>query len=289
MDRCRAGAAGSGAPRARRGRERAPAAARSSAAAPLLERQALGCRACARCLAPPWRHEEHEDGELLSFFTGGRATWCCGPRNCVLRRRTAISCAPAALTPDESRADLHRLDGRRLPLDGHAGPREHQPLPLHLPQLPRAVSRATGSGSSWRSTGAWQLLGVPSAFEMTPEFLPLDLPARGTACSKCVASAGATRTSSALSLPVLDGPPVRFLVSHHVALNGDDGSAGAAAPWRREGMTSSWRAVPGASSAAVSRTVASSSRRRPAPVQRSAATSCYSRTGGRAASRFCAS
>ena len=38
-----------------------------------------------------------------------------------------------------------------------------------------------------------------------------------------------------LSIEVISGRPARFLISHHVALNGDDGSAAGAAHWRRDG------------------------------------------------------
>ena len=86
----------------------------------------------------------------------------------VLRPHGQILRTGGALTPDESAPDLHRLDGRRVSLDGHPGPCEHQPVSLDLPQLPRACSAATVSGCSSSWTGFWHLLDIPSAFEMSP-------------------------------------------------------------------------------------------------------------------------
>ena len=80
----------------------------------------------------------------------------------------------------------------------------------------------------------WQLLNVPSAFEMSPD-----------ACRWIYRHAGGVIQVRAearhepqeltLSLEVLAGGPARFLISHHVALNDDDGNAPGAAVWRREG------------------------------------------------------
>ncbi len=83
--------------------------------------------------------------------------------------------------------------------------------------------------------GNWQLLGVPSAFEMSP-----------AACSwiyrydggelQVRSAARADDHDMSLVLRVTAGPPLRFLVSHHLALNGDDGSAPGAALWRQQGQ-----------------------------------------------------
>ena len=67
-----------------------------------------------------------------------------------------------------NRADLDRVDGRRLPFDGDAGPRQHQPLPVDACAAISACSARTGCACSSRSTARWHLLGVPSAFEMRP-------------------------------------------------------------------------------------------------------------------------
>jgi cellobiose phosphorylase len=82
--------------------------------------------------------------------------------------------------------------------------------------------------------GRWQLLGVPSAFEMRPG-----------SCRWIYRHAhGALELTSAvhdgahalgLRARVLDGPPVAWLATLHVALGGDDGNASLPIPWRMEG------------------------------------------------------
>jgi cellobiose phosphorylase len=82
--------------------------------------------------------------------------------------------------------------------------------------------------------GTWQLLEVPSAFEMSP-----------CTCSwiyrydhgeiQVRSAAGADAHEMTLVLRVTAGPPLRFLISHHLALNGDDGSAPGPGLWRQQG------------------------------------------------------
>jgi cellobiose phosphorylase len=77
--------------------------------------------------------------------------------------------------------------------------------------------------------GAWQQLGVPSAFEIEPEGCRwlykhdgglIEVRSRTLAAPQALA----------LQLRVLAGRPLRLLVTHHVALGGDDGSAAVAVP-----------------------------------------------------------
>jgi cellobiose phosphorylase len=70
---------------------------------------------------------------------------------------------------------------------------------------------------------AWHLLDVPSAFEMTPD--------RSRWIYKHAGGLIAVRSTAAvdrheltLAVEVLSGEPVRFFLSNHVAINGDDGS-----------------------------------------------------------------
>jgi cellobiose phosphorylase len=71
--------------------------------------------------------------------------------------------------------------------------------------------------------GGWHLLDVPSACEMTPDgFRWIYLHAGGRIEAR--AFAAVSRHELWLSVEVLDGAPCRFLVSHHVAVGGDDGA-----------------------------------------------------------------
>jgi cellobiose phosphorylase len=81
--------------------------------------------------------------------------------------------------------------------------------------------------------GGWHLLGEPSAFEMTPSgarwlYRHADL------LLEVLSWAALDRHELWLAARVLAGAPCRFLVSHHVALNGDDGADAVPARWARD-------------------------------------------------------
>ncbi|HEX7489978.1 MAG TPA: hypothetical protein VF341_13805, partial [Anaeromyxobacteraceae bacterium] len=82
--------------------------------------------------------------------------------------------------------------------------------------------------------GRWQLLGVPSAFEIRPGSCRwIYRHAHGALSLTSAAQDGAHALS--LRARVLDGPPVAWLATLHVALGGDDGDAPLPIPWRMEG------------------------------------------------------
>jgi cellobiose phosphorylase len=81
---------------------------------------------------------------------------------------------------------------------------------------------------------AWHLLGEPSAFEMTPSGARW-LYRHREGLLEVRSAAAVDRHELWLTAQVLRGEPCRFLVSHHVALNGDDGSDALPATWRRDG------------------------------------------------------
>src|SRR5215831_15591912 len=71
--------------------------------------------------------------------------------------------------------------------------------------------------------GGWHLLGPPSAFAMTPSGARW-LYKHAGGLLEVQSWAAVDRHELWLSARVLAGPPRRFLISHHVALNGDDGA-----------------------------------------------------------------
>jgi 1,2-beta-oligoglucan phosphorylase len=81
--------------------------------------------------------------------------------------------------------------------------------------------------------GGWHLLGVPSAFAMTPSGARWLYKHAGGVLEVC-SWAAVDRHELWLSARVLEGPARRFLVSSHVALNGDDGSDARPARWTRD-------------------------------------------------------
>jgi hypothetical protein len=91
--------------------------------------------------------------------------------------------------------------------------------------------------------GGWYQLGVPSAFEMSPDSCRWIYRHRGGLIE--VRSAAPDDIHELrLSLTVLEGAPVRFLITHHIALNGDDGSASLPASYELIGDTVFVKAIP---------------------------------------------
>ncbi len=71
--------------------------------------------------------------------------------------------------------------------------------------------------------GGWQLLDVPSAFEMSPQGCRWYYRHAG-GLIRVESRAPTDRHELLLSVEVLEGGPLRLLLSNHVAINGDDGS-----------------------------------------------------------------
>ena len=153
-------------------------------------------------------------------------------------------------------------------------------------RLPRACSARTASGSSWRCAGGWQLLDVPSAFEMSP-----------SSCRWIYKHAGGTDRGQSwaavdrhelrlVARRARGSRPCRFLISHHVALNGDDGADAVPVRCRRDARRRRVRFAPDTDLGR--RFPDGSFRIEPAPgttrPSGSAATSCSSPTAARAAS-----
>src|SRR4030095_7743752 len=69
--------------------------------------------------------------------------------------------------------------------------------------------------------GGYALLDVPSAWEVSPSACRW-LYAHAGGLIEVRVTAPTTRHAIELEIAVLDGPPARFLLSNHVALNGDD-------------------------------------------------------------------
>ena len=178
--------------------------------------------------------ERDERGALLSFFHGEA-------RHVVLRAKEL-----AVLRPHGHllRTGLHTTpDERSLTSTAWMGGVFHSMLTQGHVSINRFLStvrsylglfRSHGQRVFIESDGAWRLLDVPSAFEMWPEGCRWIY--RHTAgVLEVRAEAANDRHEMRLAIEVRSGPPVRFLITHHVALNGDDGAARGAVEWRREG------------------------------------------------------
>jgi cellobiose phosphorylase len=180
----------------------------------------------------PRRHEERDEaGQLLSFFHDDDAHVVLRAKELAVRRPHGhILRSGSALTPDEGAlTSTPWMAGvfHSMVTQGHVG-------------INRFLSTVRGWLGQFRShglrlfvaiDGRWQLLGVPSAFEMQPAACRW-LYRRGDSLIEVVADARTDRHELGLRLRVRAGPPRALLASLHIALAGDDGEDGGSADWR---------------------------------------------------------
>lgn len=206
------------------------------ASAPLLAVQDLAADALGRLFPGAARHAEHDAaGHLLSFFHDDHA-------HVVLRAKEAAVMRPHGhllrsgrhAVPDETAlTSTVWMAGvfHSLVTQGHVG-------------INQCLSTVRGALGQFRAHGerifidagrGWQLLGVPSAFELRPESCRwLYRHADGL----LEVRSGVRHAPHALTLDVrvLEGGPLKLRISHHVTLGGDDGVTPAAPlPLRAEG------------------------------------------------------
>jgi len=192
-------------------------------AAPLLEAQELTDAEIADLFGGERRQEEKEDGKALSFFTGAN-------RHVVLKAKELKALRPHgqilrtgyALIPDEAALTSNTWMGgvfHSMVTQGHVSINRF----LSTPHTYLSLLRGNGQRLFVELESGWHLLDVPSAFEMTPESSRWIY--KHAAGLIAVRSAAAIdRHEFTLSVEVMSGNPVRFLLSNHVAINGDDGS-----------------------------------------------------------------
>ncbi|HKS54801.1 MAG TPA: hypothetical protein VJS12_05925 [Steroidobacteraceae bacterium] len=181
------------------------------------------------------RHEERdEQGTLLSFFTGNDNHVVLRAKELrVLRPHGHMLRTGLHVTPDETaltstawmRGVFHSMVTQ-----GHVSFNRF----LSTTHSYLGLFRSHGQRLFVELEGAWHLLDLPSAFAMS-----------ATGCRWIYRHAGGTIEVRAaarsdpheltLEVDVAPATPLRLLISHHVALNGDDGSTAGAASWRSEG------------------------------------------------------
>ena len=204
-------------------------------AAPVLHTSNLDAEELRRFFASPWRHEEVDDrGERLSFFYGA-------DRHVVLRAKEVRVQRPHGhllrtgrhTTPDETAlTSTAWMNGvfHSMVTEGHVSINRF----LSTIHTYLGLFRSHGQRVFAQIEENWQLLDLPSAFEMSPEGCRW-IYRHSAGVIQVRAEAHSDPHELTLSVEVLSGPPARFLISHHVALNDDDGSAPGAALWRLEG------------------------------------------------------
>jgi cellobiose phosphorylase len=204
------------------------------AVAPLLECRDLDEPELRKLFPPAWRHEERDGARLLSFFCGeqghvvlrAKEARTQRPHGHILRTGQARVPEEAALTSTVWMSGVFHS----MVTQGHVSINRF----LSTAHSWLALFRSHGLRIFMEVDGRWQLLGVPSAFEMRPGSCRwIYRHAHGAIELTSAVHDGA----HALSLRgrVLDGPPVAWLATLHVALGGDDGNATLPIPWRMEG------------------------------------------------------
>ncbi|MEJ0036055.1 MAG: hypothetical protein WDO68_08220 [Gammaproteobacteria bacterium] len=191
------------------------------------------------------RHEERDErGALLSFFHGDAHHVALRSKELtVLRPHGHILRSGVHVTPDESAlTSTAWMNGvfHSMVTQGHVSINRF----LSTVHSYLTLFRSHGQRVFIERDGQWHLLDTPSAFEISPGACRWIY--RHDAGEIHVRS-GAKESPHELTLEieVKSGSPARFLISHHVALNGDDGSAPGAALWRREGDSVTLFPAPG--------------------------------------------
>jgi cellobiose phosphorylase len=180
------------------------------------------------------RHEERdEQSTLLSFFHGDDHHVVLRAKELrVLRPHGHIMRTGLRLTPDEtaltSTAWMHGVF-HSMVTQGHVSFNRF----LSTTHSYLGLFRSHGQRIFVELDGAWHLLDMPSAFAMT-----------GSACRWIYRHAGGTIEVRAeahsdpqeltVAVAVRPAKPLRFLISHHIALNGDDGSTAGPVSWRTQ-------------------------------------------------------
>jgi 1,2-beta-oligoglucan phosphorylase len=202
--------------------------------APLLAADDLDDSELATLFGASRRHEERDyTGALLSFFHANDAHVVLRAKELIVKRPHGhILRSGGALEPDEaSLTSTPWMAGvfHSMVTQGHVG-------------INRFLSTVRGWLGQFRSQGLrlfiqidgrWQLLGVPSAFEMRPAACRWIYKHAGGVI-EVVTDVHGDAHGLGLRVRVLAGPPLPMLASLHVALAGDDGEVGGAAHWRRD-------------------------------------------------------
>lgn len=194
------------------------------ASAPLLQSVELHQAAVQALFPGEWRHEERdEQGTLLSFFHGDDCHVVMRAKELrVLRPHGHMLRTGLHVTPDESAlTSTAWMNGvfHSMVTQGHVSFNRF----LSTTHSYLGLFRTHGQRIFVELDGAWHLLDVPSAFEMARDACRW-IYRQGDRTIEVRAEARSDAHELTLSVEVSPATPVRLLISHHVALNGDDGS-----------------------------------------------------------------
>ncbi len=204
------------------------------ASAPLLQALDLDVAEIDAVFGRARRHEELDGDTLLSFFHGEQAYVVLRAKELRTQRPHGhILRSGAALTPDETAlTSTVWMAGvfHSMVTQGHVSINRF----LSTVRGWLGQFRSHGQRILVRNGGVWQQLGVPSAFEVEPGACRWLYRHAGGLIEVRAAVEDAPHALT-LEARVLEGAPLRWRVTHHIALAGDDGSAAAPACLRAQG------------------------------------------------------
>jgi cellobiose phosphorylase len=187
--------------------------------------------------------EYGEDGRLWSFFTGKNRHVVLKAKECrVLRPHGHILRTGHGWTPDEAGlTSTVWMAGvfHSMLTQGHVSINRV----LSTTRSYLGLLRSPGQRVFVEAGEGWRLLDLPSAFEMAPESCRWVYRHAG-GLIEVRAQALRERHELTLEIEVLAGEPVRCLVSHHVAANGDDGAEAVPVRFERDGAGVFVRPIP---------------------------------------------
>ncbi|MFZ0614294.1 MAG: hypothetical protein WAM73_18770 [Desulfobacterales bacterium] len=193
------------------------------ASAPLLDAQDLTEAEIAGLFGTERRAVEREDGKTLSFFAGThRHVVLKAKELSVLRPHMQILRTGHRLVPEEAALASNTWMGgvfHAMVTQGHTSINRF----LSATHGYLGLFRGNGLRLFVEMAGGWHLLDVPSAFEMTPGSSRW-IYKHPAGLIDIRSAAPADSHELTLAAKVLSGTPLRFFLSWHVALNGDNGS-----------------------------------------------------------------
>jgi cellobiose phosphorylase len=215
--------------------EETPHAATLFSSAPLLKALELSPEELRDLFGSQWRHVEvDENGTRVSFFHGKESHVVLRAKELrVQRPHGHLLRTGRNTTPDETAlTSTAWMSGvfHSMVTEGHVSINRF----LSTVHTYLGLFRSHGQRVFVQDGDQWRLLNVPSAFEISPNRCRW-IYQHDKGAIHVTSEARTDPHLLVLSIEVKSGSPARFLISNHVSLNDDDGSAPGAALWKRTG------------------------------------------------------
>jgi 1,2-beta-oligoglucan phosphorylase len=188
------------------------------------------------------RQVEYRDGQKLSFFTGKASHVALRRKEVqVLRPHGHLLRSGGALIPDEAAMTSTAWMGgvfHSMVTQGHVSINRF----LSTCHTYLGLFRSHGQRMFVELDGRWHQLGLPSAFEMSLDSCRWIYRHAG-GLIEVNSTAPDDQHELNLTVNVRDGAPCRFLITHHVAMNGDNGSSSVPVQYEMRGKAALVRAI----------------------------------------------